>query len=74
MIIGDLCRLVCKKQKLETKENMRNKNKQTKSAFFGCCPRGVGLVFQDPGDPETHWHRDDEAIGLPSFHPGAGPG
>jgi len=25
---------------------------------------------KDPGDPETHWHRDDEAIGLPNLHPG----
>jgi len=24
---------------------------------------------KDPGDPETHWHRDDEAIGLPRLHP-----
>lgn len=24
---------------------------------------------KDPGDPETHWHRDDEAIGLPAVHP-----
>eukprot|EP00930_Biecheleria_cincta_P070779 TRINITY_DN58388_c0_g1_i1.p1 TRINITY_DN58388_c0_g1~~TRINITY_DN58388_c0_g1_i1.p1 ORF type:complete len:334 (+),score=58.09 TRINITY_DN58388_c0_g1_i1:58-1059(+) len=24
---------------------------------------------KDPGDPETHWHRDDEAIGLPGLHP-----
>ena len=29
-------------------------------------------VSQDPGDPETHWHRDDEAIGLPNLHPGRG--
>ena len=27
---------------------------------------------QDPGDPETHWHRDDEAIGLPALHQGEG--
>jgi len=25
---------------------------------------------KDPGDPETHWHRDDEAIGLHQVHPG----
>jgi len=25
---------------------------------------------KDPGDPETHWHRDDEAIGLPRLHSG----
>lgn len=25
---------------------------------------------KDPGDPETHWHRDDEAIGLPALHQG----
>mmetsp|Transcript_111936 Transcript_111936/g.311638 ORF Transcript_111936/g.311638 Transcript_111936/m.311638 type:complete len:346 (-) Transcript_111936:106-1143(-) len=24
---------------------------------------------KDPGDPETHWHRDDEAVGLPAVHP-----
>jgi len=24
---------------------------------------------KDPGDPETHWHRDDEAISLPGAHP-----
>eukprot|EP00445_Apocalathium_hangoei_P086108 CAMPEP_0204208700 /NCGR_PEP_ID=MMETSP0361-20130328/72672_1 /ASSEMBLY_ACC=CAM_ASM_000343 /TAXON_ID=268821 /ORGANISM="Scrippsiella Hangoei, Strain SHTV-5" /LENGTH=365 /DNA_ID=CAMNT_0051172529 /DNA_START=21 /DNA_END=1118 /DNA_ORIENTATION=- len=24
---------------------------------------------KDPGDLETHWHRDDEAIGLPAQHP-----
>mmetsp|Transcript_40105 Transcript_40105/g.106151 ORF Transcript_40105/g.106151 Transcript_40105/m.106151 type:complete len:338 (+) Transcript_40105:68-1081(+) len=24
---------------------------------------------KDPGDLETHWHRDDEAIGLPELHP-----
>lgn len=23
---------------------------------------------KDPGDPETHWHRDDEAVGLPAVH------
>ena len=26
--------------------------------------------LQDPGDPETHWHRDDEAVGLPNLHEG----
>lgn len=25
---------------------------------------------KDPGDPETHWHRDDFAIGLPTAAPG----
>ncbi|CAE7506104.1 VAP [Symbiodinium natans] len=25
---------------------------------------------KDPGDPETHWHRDDEAIGLQGLHAG----
>lgn len=25
---------------------------------------------KDPGDPETHWHRDDEAVGLPAVHAG----
>ncbi|CAE8628704.1 unnamed protein product, partial [Polarella glacialis] len=25
---------------------------------------------KDPGDPETHWHRDDEAIGLHRVHAG----
>ncbi|CAE7154522.1 unnamed protein product, partial [Symbiodinium pilosum] len=25
---------------------------------------------KDPGDPETHWHRDDEAVGLPNLHEG----
>jgi len=24
---------------------------------------------KDPGDKDTHWHRDDEAIGLPQAHP-----
>jgi len=24
---------------------------------------------KDPGDPETHWHRDDEAVSLPVQHP-----
>jgi len=24
---------------------------------------------KDPGDKETHWHRDDEAISLPAVHP-----
>lgn len=24
---------------------------------------------KDPGDSETHWHRDDRAIGLPDLHP-----
>ena len=31
----------------------------------------VNRNTEDPGDPETHWHRDDEAIGLPSLHGGA---
>lgn len=26
--------------------------------------------IEDPGDPETHWHRDDEAISLPQLHRG----
>ncbi|CAL1127866.1 unnamed protein product [Cladocopium goreaui] len=25
---------------------------------------------KDPGDPETHWHRDDEAVGIPALHGG----
>lgn len=25
---------------------------------------------KDPGDPETHWHRDDEAISLHTAYPG----
>ncbi|CAK0803378.1 unnamed protein product [Prorocentrum cordatum] len=25
---------------------------------------------KDPGDHETHWHRDDEAVGLPAAAPG----